>query len=133
MDALLCSGVGLMGATYPLQVRNNTTSFDDNDFAPPDKPSRSLGRSVNVAVSVPIAGYEIHVRAEYDTAVMHFDGATRYVQMFFYVDVTRVQRRLVVRDERVQANDLLAMEERLKMVGFNGTPSLFVVSDEDRQ
>ena len=57
MDALLCSGVSLVGVTDPLQVRNSTTGSDDNEFAPPDKPgvfSRiQIIDSLDIGVKVP--------------------------------------------------------------------------------
>ena len=125
---LLCSDFGFARRAGVLQVRNNATGSDDNDFAPPGEPGCGLDRSVGVAKSVPVTSDEVHVRAKYDATVVYLNGTTRDIQPFLHVNVARVGWRLIVRSECVQANNLLAMEQRFKMVGLNGTPSLFLSS-----
>ena len=127
---LLCSNFGFARRTGALQVRNNATGSEYNEFAPPGKPGCGLDRSVGVAVSVPVTGDEVHVRAKYYAAIVYLNGTARDVQLLLHVDVAWVRRRLIVRDERVQANNLLAMEQRFEVIALNSTPSLVFVNDK---
>jgi len=101
--------VGLVGAIDPLQVRNIATNSDNDKFAPPSESGGSLDSSVDGAVPVPVTGDEIYICADRNTAIVHFGRAARDIESFLHVNVTRVREGLVVRDERVQPNNLLAM------------------------
>jgi hypothetical protein len=76
-------------ATDPLQVWNETPSFDDDEFTPPRKSSGSLDGSVDTAVPVPVTGDEVHIRANHDTAVVYLDRA-RSIETLLHVDITWV-------------------------------------------
>ena len=114
-----------MGAIDSLQVWDRTTSFYNDELAPPSKSSGSLDRSIDAAVPVPVPGNKIHVRANHDTAIMYFGRTTRHIETFLNVNITRVREGLVVGNERVQLDNLLAMAQGLEVVGFNSTPRLF--------
>lgn len=98
---LHCRDVGLVWAIDPLQVRDHAASFDNDELTPPSKPSGGLDGSVDVAVSVPVTGDEIHVLADHDPTIVHLDRATGDIETFLDVDITRVCEGLVVRDQSV--------------------------------
>lgn len=127
---LRCRNVGFAGAVHLLQVRNNTAGLDNNEFAPPSESGGGLDGSIDVAVPIPVTSNEIHVRANHDAAVMYFDGTTRDIEAFLHIDIAWVQWSLVLGDERVQSNDLLAMAQGLEVIGFNAAPSLLIVSSD---
>ena len=117
--------VGFERAIDLLQIRNITTGFDDDNFALPGEPGGSLNGAIDVAVPVPITGDKIHISINHDTAIMDFDGAARKIEALLHRDIAWVFEGFMVRDERVQPNDLLAMAQGLKVVCFNYASGLF--------
>lgn len=107
--SLHCCNVGLVGTIDPLQVRDITTNSDNDEFAPPSESGGSLDSSVDGTVSIPVTGDEIDICANHNTAIVYFGGAARDIEAFLHVNVTRVRESLIVRDERVQPNNLLAV------------------------
>ena len=80
-----------MGAVDPLQVWNKATGFDNNEFAPPSESGGSLDGPVDTAVPVPVTGDKIHICANHNTAVVHFGGTAREVEVFLHIYITRVR------------------------------------------
>ena len=83
--------VGVEGAIDPLQVRNITTGFDNDEFAPPSESGGSLDRSIDAAVPVPVTGDKIHFCANHNTTIVYFGRAARDIETFLHVDITRVR------------------------------------------
>jgi len=124
--ALRRRNFGLAWAADPLQVRNNTTGFDNDEFTPPSESGGSLDGPVNVVVPVPVTCDKVHLRPNHNAAVVYFDRMVKDVEVFLHLDVTWVRQALaIVGDERVEPNDLLPMAQGLKVIGFDSTPSLF--------
>ena len=119
---LHCCNIGLVGVADPLQVWDRTASLDDDELPPPGKPRGSLDRPVDGTVPVPVAGNKVHIYTDYNPAIVHFDGATREVKLFFHINEAWVRQGLVVGDECIQPNNRFAVAQGLEMVALNDGP-----------
>ena len=118
--------IGLAGAVDLLQVRNITTGFDHNEFPPPYQAGSGFDGQVDVAIPVPVTSHKVHVGTDDNPAVVDFDRRMREIKLFLNVDIARLRERLVIGDERVQSDGLLAMAQGLEVVGFDNSLGLFL-------
>jgi hypothetical protein len=114
----------LAGAADPLQVWNVAPSSHDDELAPPGEPGSSLYSAVDICISVPVTGDEIHIRANHDMTVVDFNPAGS-IQSLLDINESRVGECLGVRDEGVQPNDLLAVAQGLVVISFDTASCLF--------